>query len=73
METSTEKVLNEALHLSPAQRAAVAEGLLSSLDTPDSKLDEIWAREVEDRIDAAERGEMPMVSENEVFAKYKNR
>lgn len=73
METTAEKVLNEALHLSPAQRAVVAEGLLSSLDTPDSRLDEIWAREAEERIYAAERGEMPMVSEKEVFAKYKNR
>ncbi len=51
----------------------MAEGLLSSLDRPDLTIDELWAEEVEARIDAAERGEMEMVSEQEVFGKYEKR
>lgn len=70
MNTSVDRVLNEALHLSAAERAAVAEGLLSSLDKPDPKIDQIWADEAEARIDAADRGEVESVSSEEVFSKY---
>lgn len=73
MSTQAKQVLGEALHLSPAERASVAEELLFSLDTPDQDIDEIWAREAEARIDAAERGEMQTISEEEVFAKYNSR
>jgi len=73
MSTQAKQVLGEALRLSPAERASVAEELLSSLDKPDQEIDEIWAQEAEARIDAAERGEMQTVSEEEVFAKYDRR
>lgn len=73
MSTPAKRVLGEALHLSPAERASIAEELLSSLDKPDQEIDEIWAQEAEARIDAAERGAMQMVSEEEVFAKYNRR
>ena len=70
MGTTADKVLKEALHLSAAERAAVAESLLSSLDQPDPQIDQLWAKEAESRIDAADRGEMETVSEEDVFAKY---
>lgn len=70
MNTPAKKVLSEALHLSAAERAALAEALLSSLDKPDPEIDEIWAREAEARIDEVERGEAETVSAEEVFAKY---
>lgn len=70
MGTTAEEVLKEALHLSAAERAAVAESLLSSLDQPDPEIDQFWAKEAEARIDAADRGEMETVSEEGVFAKY---
>jgi putative addiction module component (TIGR02574 family) len=73
MSIEAKKVLEQALHLSQQERAVVAEGLLSSLDRPDLTIDELWAEEVEARIDAAERGEMEMVSEQEVFGKYEKR
>jgi len=72
MGAAAEKVLKEALHLSAAERAAVAESLLSSLDQPDLAIDQLWAKEAEARIDAADRGEMETVSAEEVFAKYDN-
>lgn len=70
MNTPVKKVLDDALHLSPAERAAVAEQLLSSLDKPDPEIDAIWADEAEARIKAAERGRMQLVPEEEVFAKH---
>lgn len=73
MSVEAKKILEQALHLSQHERAVVAEGLLSSLDRPDSTVDELWAKEAEARIDAAERGEMETVSEQEVFGKYEKR
>jgi putative addiction module component (TIGR02574 family) len=73
MSVEAKKILEQALHLSQHERAVVAEGLLSSLDRPDPTIDELWAKEAEARLDAAERGEMGTVSEQEVFAKYEKR
>lgn len=73
MSKAAKKILEQALNLSQRERAVVAEGLLSSLDKPDPAIDELWAREAEARIDAAERGEAETVSEQEVFAKYERR
>lgn len=70
MSIEAKKVLEQALHLSQQERAIVAEGLLFSLQRADPSIDELWAREAEARIDAAERGEMETVAEEEVFAKY---
>lgn len=70
MSATAESILEEALHLSAAERATLAESLLQSLDKPDPEIDEQWAAEAEARIDAAERGDMESVAEDEVFAKY---
>jgi len=72
MGTTVEKFLKEALNLTARERAAVAEELLSSLDKPDPEIDQVWAQEAEARIDAAERGDVRTVSEDDVFRKYKN-
>ena len=56
-------VLKEALSLPPAERARLAESLLSSLDSASrQRLDELWSQEAEDRLDAFERGDMKAVS-----------
>lgn len=73
MNVEAKIILEQALHLSPEDRAVVAEGLLYSLDGIDPLLDVLWAKEAEARIDAAERGDMETVSEEEVFAKYEKR
>ncbi|HET7569228.1 MAG TPA: addiction module protein [Gammaproteobacteria bacterium] len=70
MSTEAEKVLEQALHLQPHERAVVAEGLLSSINRLDPEIDAVWAAEAEARIDAEERGEMETVPADEVFAKY---
>ena len=47
--TSTDNVFKEALTLRPSEKAQLIDKLLSSLDKPDKDIDELWAREAEDR------------------------
>lgn len=62
------EVLEEALSLPPAERAELADRLLTSLDAPPNRrIDELWAQEAEDRLDAFERGEIKAVSAKEAF------
>ena len=68
MTNQTEKVLAEALALPPTERAALVEELLSSFDFPArQKIDALWAKEAEDRIEAYERGELPASPAQAVF------
>jgi len=70
MSADAEKILSEALNLTPEDRAAVLERLLATFqEPPDPALDKLWAKEVEDRIDAYERGELGSVSAEEVLAR----
>ena len=68
------KVVNDALSLPAKSRAKLAERLLESLDDPKQKeIDRLWAEEVEDRIDAYERGELKAIPGREVFRRLKPR
>ena len=68
------KVVSDALSLPPRSRAKLAEQLLASLDDPKQKeIDRLWADEVEDRIDAYERGELKAIPGHEVFRRLKPR
>ena len=71
MEKSSKVILNQALELPANERAILAEQLLMSLDLADSKIDELWASEVENRIDEYEKGNLKTKSAQEVFGKYK--
>ncbi len=73
MTESANSILNQALELTAAERSDVAEKLLFSLDTPDSRIDSIWAKEADARVEAFERGELGSSSAAEVFGKYQNR
>lgn len=70
MERSKE-ILEKALDLSPSEKAKLIDRLLNSLEKPDSNLDELWAKEAEDRIDAYEKGELLALSIKEVIEKYR--
>jgi putative addiction module component (TIGR02574 family) len=70
MSANSEQILQQALALSPEDRAQVVERLLASFQVPpDPQLDELWAREAEDRLDAYDRGELGAVPAEEVFAR----
>jgi putative addiction module component (TIGR02574 family) len=64
-------ILKEALNLKPSEKAELVDKLLSSLDKPEKEIDELWAKEAEDRIDAYDRGEIKAVTLQEVLEKYK--
>lgn len=61
------EILESALKLRPAERFAVVEGLLRSLDVPDPALDRIWAEEALHRLKAYRAGQLKSVPMEEIF------
>ncbi len=59
----------QALSLPLADRAALAEQLLASLDQPDPQMDELIAIEAERRIDAYDNGKMRSIQTDQVFSR----
>lgn len=70
MEAPTE-LLREILKLTPAQRVALIDKLLASLDTPDKEIDALWTQEVENRIDSYEQGKLKAVTLEQLMEEYK--
>ena len=71
---SSVKVVHDALSLPPRSRAKLAEKLLESLDdTRQREIDRLWAEEIEDRIDAYEKGYLKAIPGKEVFRRLKPR
>ena len=68
MSTKARQILKESFALSPLERAAIAEELLSSLDRPDPHVDYLWATEAEARLTAYDTGQMEAIPADEVFA-----
>jgi putative addiction module component (TIGR02574 family) len=66
-----EELIQQALSRSPDERAVIAERLLSSLEL--SEIDQLWALEAEDRLNAYERGEVEAIPAEEVHKTVKNR
>ena len=72
MTSTTAKVLEEALQLGPVERASLVEHLLESFELPDRKrLDELWAKEAEERIDAFDNGLISSSPAADVFNRIK--
>ncbi len=68
---TTENVLKEALTLRPFEKAQLIDRLLASLDKSDQEIDELWAKEAEDRIDAYDQGKIKAIPLEKVVQKYK--
>ena len=66
---TAENLLKEALTLNPFQKAQLIDKLISSLDKSDKEIDELWAKEAEDRIEAYNAGKMKAVSLEKVLQK----
>ncbi len=64
-------ILEEAMELSPAEKAELVTSLLSSLDEPDEEIDALWQKEAEERVTAYKRGEIKVRSLQDVLAKYR--
>lgn len=68
MPTRLDEVLDEALKLGPMERAELVEQILASFEFPERKqIDELWAQEAEDRLEAYERGELQSTLAKQVF------
>jgi len=61
------QLFDQALNLPLADRAALAEQLLASLDQPDPQIDKLIAIEAERRIDAYDNGEIRSIPADQVF------
>jgi putative addiction module component (TIGR02574 family) len=70
MAIDTQEILKEALELPSKERASLVDHLLSSLDQPDEQIDNLWRREVEDRINAYRTGKIRSLTLKEVLSKY---
>jgi len=66
---SSKDILEQALKLKPNERFLVVEGIIKSLDEPDSSLDTIWADEAEKRLKAYRAGTLKAIPVEEVFKK----
>ena len=63
------RVLEEALALPPEERAELADRLWSSLDSVSQRrVDQLWAEEVEARLDAYDRGEVEAIPAERAIA-----
>ena len=69
--TAAENVFKEALTLKPSQKAQLIDKLISTLDNSDKEIDELWAIEAENRINAYEQGKIKAISLEKVFQKYR--
>ena len=69
--TTTDNIFKEALTLRPSKKAQLIDKLLYSLDKSDKEIDKLWAKEVEDRIDAYDQGKIKAVSLEKVLNKYR--
>ena len=69
--TTTDNIIKEALTLKPSEKAQLIDKLISTLDKPDTEIDELWAKEAEDRIDAYDQGKLKVVSLEKVLQKYR--
>ena len=74
MSANSDLILKEALALPPQERAELLEKLLATFQSPhDPQLDELWAREAEDRLDAYDRGELKATPAEEVLKRIRER
>ena len=64
---SSKEILEEALKLKADERFMLVEGLIKSLDEPDSSIDQIWAEEAVKRLNAYRAGKLEGIPMEEVF------
>jgi hypothetical protein len=65
----TKELIAEAVSLPVEERALLVDCLLSSLNTPEPRVDENWITVAKDRLQQLKTGEVKGVSRQEVFKK----
>ncbi|MDP3089110.1 MAG: addiction module protein [Nitrospira sp.] len=67
MTDKSQAIVEQALKLSPTERAEVAEKLIVSLDeVPDIDVEQAWQEEIQQRLQQIERGEAKTIPWEEV-------
>jgi putative addiction module component (TIGR02574 family) len=65
-----EEIFLDVSPLKSLDKLQLVEKILTSLNPIDKEIETIWANEVEDRLDAYDKGLLSTVSAKDVFAKY---
>jgi len=74
MTASAEKIMTEALRLSPVERAEMIERLFQSFDNPrKAEINAAWAAEFESRLDAYKEGKIKASPVEEVMERVNRR
>lgn len=68
MAASLKQIEEQARALTAEERAKLAESMLESLRSPLSEIEAAWAEEIEQRVAAFDRGEIPVYAAEDVFA-----
>jgi len=74
MSSPSEKITQEALSLPVDLRLRLVDVLINSLNAPrQPEIDDLWAQEVENRIDQVDRGEIETLPGEAVFERIRKR
>jgi putative addiction module component (TIGR02574 family) len=68
MAASLKEIERQARELATEERAKLAETLIESLHSPLADIEAAWAKEIEERVAAFDRGEMQAYAAKDVFA-----
>jgi len=68
MSVSLEQIEVQARALSAEERAKLAQSMLESLHSPLAEIEAAWEEEIEQRVAAFDRGEIPLFPAEDVFA-----
>jgi putative addiction module component (TIGR02574 family) len=68
MSASLKQIEDLARALSAEERAKLAQSMLESLHSPLADIEAAWAQEIEQRVAAFDRGEIPAYPAEDVFA-----
>lgn len=74
MTDKTQVIVEQALKLSPTERAEVAEKLIVSLDeVPETDVEQAWQEEIQKRLAQVDRGEVELIDSDTVMAELRKR
>ena len=68
MSALLKQIEDQALALSAEERAKLAQSMLESLQSPLADIEAAWEHEIEQRVAAFDRGEIPSYPAEDVFA-----
>jgi putative addiction module component (TIGR02574 family) len=68
-----DRLIEEALTLSPFYRAMLAEQLLNSLDQREPEIESAWVEEVKARVEEIDQNKVALIPAEEVLDQLRNR